>query len=404
MPQLAERDRCTGCAACANACNHGAILMREDAEGFLRPQIDEAKCVECKLCEKVCPPLTNVPKGAEKPVAFALWSNQDRTMSSSGGAFSAFARYVLSKGGIVFGAAYDDNLRLCHVEADSIEGIGGMRGSKYMQSNIGDAYQRVRRHLKDGRWVLFTGTPCQVAGLRTYLRKDYETLLTLDLACHGVPSVKIFNSYLRKLENRLGFAEDALRPENYEFRRRNGWGKAPSVSTASSCRNLYGIDALYMEAFNASALFRESCYHCDYARLPRVGDCTIADFWGIGRYGTPFRHNTRKGVSLVLANTAKGRAIINELGNVFVEERALKEALIENHNLKAVSRKHPKRNEIVSDFLRKDTSLGEINQRYHLVDTSAKTRIKIWATKTGIFDFAKAVYDIYKVYKGSRLK
>ena len=399
MPQLAERDRCTGCAACANACNHGAILMREDVEGFLRPQIDEAKCVECKLCEKVCPPLANVPKGAEKPVAFALWSNQDRTMSSSGGAFSAFARYVLSKGGIVFGAAYDDNLRLCHVEADSIEGIGGMRGSKYMQSNIGDAYQRVRRHLKDGRWVLFTGTPCQVAGLRTYLRKDYETLLTLDLACHGVPSVKIFNSYLRKLENRLGEAEDALRPENYEFRRRNGWGFSPSVSTASSCRNLYGIDALYMEAFNASALFRESCYHCDYARLPRVGDCTIADFWGIGRYGARFQHSTRKGVSLVLANTNKGRSVINDLEDVFIEERSLEEALKENHNLKAVSKRHLYREEIVTAFLNKQMSLDAINDKYHLVDTSLKSRIKVIATKVGLFDVVKTVYDYYKMTK-----
>ena len=329
MPNLAEQNSCTGCGACANSCKHDAILMKEDTEGFLSPTINVSKCVECKLCEKACPSLVGVSFGADKPATFAMWSYKDRRVSSSGGAFSAFARYILKKGGIVFGAAYD-TYGLRHIETDTIEGLDGMRGSKYIQSTIGDVYKRVKVYLKSDRWVLFTGTPCQIAGLKAYLKKDYDTLLTLDLACHGVPSSKIFESYLRKLEKRLGFAENALCLENYEFRRRDGWGFAPSVSTASSCQNLFGVDALYMEAFNACALFRESCYQCDYARLPRVGDCTIADFWGIGRYGVRFQHSTRKGVSLVLANTDKGRAVINELEDVFVEKRSLAEALIEN--------------------------------------------------------------------------
>lgn len=401
MPQLATLDKCTGCGACANICNHSAITMKEDVEGFLLPSVEQSSCVDCKLCEKACPVLNLVPMGAEKPSVYAMWSNLDRTVSSSGGAFSAFARLVLARGGVVFGTIYDKSMRLHHGETDTVDGLYAMRGSKYIQSDTEDSYRKIRAYLKDGRWVLFTGTPCQVAGLRSYLRKDYETLLTLDLACHGVPSNKIFHNYLEKLQKRLGFAEKGLRIENYEFRRRDGWGKSPSISTPK-LRNLYGVDALYMEAFNACAIFRESCYHCDYAKVPRVGDCTIADFWGIGRYGTAFPHNTRQGVSLVLANTGKGKAALNALYDIFIEERDLKEALVENHNLKAVSKRHPYRDEIVRAFLDKNVPLDEIDSKYHLRDKSIKGMIKTLADKIGLFDVAKTVYDVYKVHQVRR--
>jgi coenzyme F420-reducing hydrogenase beta subunit len=376
--------------------------MTEDVEGFLLPSVEQSSCVDCKLCEKVCPVLNPVLMGAEKPSAYAMWSNQDRRISSSGGAFSAFARLVLARGGVVFGTVYDNAMRLHHVETDTVDGLNAMRGSKYMQSDTEESYRKVKDYLKEGRWVLFTGTPCQVAGLRSYLRKDYETLLTLDLACHGVPSSKIFHSYIEKLQKRLGFAEKGLHIENYEFRRRDGWGFSPSISTASNCRNLYGVDALYMEAFNACAIFRESCFHCDYAKVPRVGDCTIADFWGIGRYGTAFPHNTRKGVSLVLVNTSKGKDALKELQDVFIEERELQEALVENHNLKAVSKRYPQRDDVIKAFLDSDISLDEINNRYNLLDNSLKGRVKTLADKIGLFDVAKAVYDTYKVWKGKK--
>lgn len=157
-----------------------------------------------------------------------------------------------------------------------------------------------------------------------------------------------------------------------------------------------------MEAFNACAIFRESCYYCDYAKLPRVGDCTIADFWGIGRYGTPFLQSTRKGVSLVLANTNKGKTALDNLREVFIEERELEEALVENHNLKAVSRKHPYRDDIIKAFLDNDISLDEINANYHLLDKSLKGKIKILADKIGFYDIVKAVYDNYRFWKGKR--
>ena len=199
MPILALPERCTGCAACFNACGHAAITMDRDGDGFLIPTVDPSKCVECKLCEKSCPVLQPLSEAVIlSPKVFAMWSGPDRRLSSSGGAFSAFARQVLSEGGVVFGAAFDQDLHCRHVEIRRVEDLSPLRGSKYVQSEIGDVFKRVKEHLKAARKVLFCGTPCQVAGLKRFLRKPDENLLTLDLICHGVPSDEVFQSYLKK--------------------------------------------------------------------------------------------------------------------------------------------------------------------------------------------------------------
>lgn len=397
MPQLATKAACTGCSACASVCNHNAIQMKEDEEGFLQPIINNSKCIECHLCEKVCPDLSPVKFGKDKPSSFAMWSLLDRNVSSSGGAFSAFARDILSQDGIVFGAIMDwGDIKLRHTFTDNIEGLAPMRGSKYIQSEIGDSFIKVKNSLTAGRKVLFVGTPCQVAGLKSYLKKDYGNLLTLDLVCHGVPSGEIFTSYLNKLAKKLG---NNKRINKYEFRKTNGWGFAPSVCFAEKSQQLYGVNALYMEAFNAGAIFRESCYKCKYAKIPRVGDCTIADFWGIGRYGTPFNHGTKQGVSLVLTNTEKGLTALKNLKESFIEERQLEEALIENHNLKNVSKQHNRRDEIVAAFLNQDMSLDDINKKYNLCDRSIKAVAKNLASRMGLFDLAKSVYDFYKIHQ-----
>ena len=397
MPQLARHEDCTGCMACYNACSHQAIEIVKDKKGFLQPEVNAEKCVECKLCEKSCPIVTPLEAREPNPHAYAAWYEEDRKISSSGGAFSAFARKVLAEDGVVFGAAFDNALHLRHVAVESLERLEPLRGSKYVQSEVGETFRTVRQYLKDGRKVLFCGTPCQVAGLRGFLRKDYDNLLTADLACHGVPSGEVFQSYLKKLNNRLGIAEGGLRIESFEFRRRDGWGLAPSISTESYCRPLYGVDALYMEAFDKSALFRESCYHCPFAKIPRVGDVTLADFWGLGRHGKKFKHDVTKGVSLILVNTEKGQKALSALDkDTFVEERTLEEALIENHNLKGSSSCHFNRNEIIEAFLDKQTSLEDIDRKFHLVDRSLKGQIKMWSLKLGLFERVKVFYNWYK--------
>lgn len=392
MISLASKESCTGCTACVNSCTHQAVSMKQDDDGFLFPFIDINRCIECSVCVRVCPVLSpSKSDNLSAPGTFALWSIPDRTVSSSGGAFSAFARKILDDGGIVFGAAFDEKLRCHHIKVDKLEGLPPLRGSKYVQSELDGIFLEVKDCLKSGKQVLFTGTPCQIAGLYAYLHKDYDNLLTLDLACHGTPSNAVFQSYLSKLENLK-----KCKITSFEFRRRNGWGYAPAVSDRGKLIPVFGIENIYMYAFEKAALFRQSCYVCPFAKLPRVGDCSIADFWGIGRHGKPFKHKVLKGVSLVLVNNARGMDAIMKLENVFREERTLEESLSENPNIIHPSPLHPQRNEIIQAFLNPHKSLKDISKEFHLLDNSLKGRIKKYASKYHLFDIAKIVYDKYK--------
>ena len=340
-----------------------------------------------------CPVITPLKTlGLPTPKTFALISEQDKTLSSSGGAFSAFARMTLEECGVVYGAAFDKELHCHHIEIQNIKDLRSLRGSKYVQSEIGTTFKRIKEHLKNNRKVLFCGTPCQVAGVKKFLRKPYPNLLTLDLICHGVSSDMVFQGYLKKFSSRF-----AAFPAGYEFRDRDGWGKAPSVSVCGKFHRIYGVDALYMEAFNASAIFRKCCYSCPYSGLPRVGDCTLGDFWGIGRYGKPFKHDTMKGVSLVLANTEAGEAAMRQLKDCYIEERTLEEALIENHNLNEPSTLNPNRDNIIRDFLNPMMTSKDIDRKYKLVDHSLKATVKNVASRLGLFSIVKRIYNWYKV-------
>ena len=182
IPRLAEHNDCTGCMACYNACPKQAIDFIEDKEGFVQPRINGEKCIGCKLCEKSCPEISPLDlKKPFQPKIYAAWHKEDRCLSSSGGAFSAFARQTIESGGVVFGAAFDENHHLRHTAAKDVESLSALRGSKYIQSNIGTTYKEIKKHLLANRYVLFTGTPCQVSGLKSYLAKDYEKLITIDL-------------------------------------------------------------------------------------------------------------------------------------------------------------------------------------------------------------------------------
>lgn len=402
MPSLAKNTDCTGCEACFNACPHAAISMLSDCEGFLAPIVNHDKCMECKLCEKSCPVITPVRNnGFSEPKAYALWSYPDRTKSSSGGAFSAFARMVINKGGVVYGAAFDEHLHLRHIKVDKIEGLDELRGSKYVQSRIGDTYKSIRIDLRQGRYVLFCGTPCQVAGLKDFLHKDYDRLLLLDLACHGVPSDSVWQSYLSKLALKKG-----KRLTDYDFRRRDGWGFQPSARIDGKRKLLFGIDSLFMAAFDKNALFRKSCYHCQYSNPHRVGDCSIADFWGLGRQGIPFRHDVMKGVSLVLVNNKKGAKALSNLDKCFIEERPLGEALAHNANLNHPSSYNKDRDNIIAAFISPELSLMQIDKKFHLVNHGIKESIKDLAVKWNVFTPAKRLYNFImankQIFKGKR--
>lgn len=323
---LASIDQCTGCAACANACSTGSISMRKDGDGFLVPKIDKETCVGCHKCEKVCPISTpiDVKNEIEPKVYAAINKDEDiRRKSSSGGAFYALAKWTIEKGGVVFGAAFE-GYQLRHQYAETLVDVEKMMGSKYIQSEIGDSYKEVKQFLKDGRWVLFTGTPCQVAGLRRYLGNDYEKLLTVDLLCHGVPSPAIWENYMERKLRALKAKDvtdirfrtkriDVISPINFYF--------FFSFLDENDVWHQFGED--YDEnpyfAYFMRHLFRSSCYQCPFRSIGAShADFTIGDCWNVGTDHPNMSDN--KGISTIILHTPKAQDLFGEIKRSFTFE------------------------------------------------------------------------------------
>lgn len=300
---------CCGCSTCFNICPVQAITMQEDREGFKYPKIDERSCINCGKCEKACPVLHAETAGRTlHPAFYAVWNRQDeaRLSSSSGGVFRVLAEDVLADGGVVYGAAFDVHNRLRHVRAESADALVPLTGSKYVQSEIGTAFCQVRADLKNGRRVLFTGTPCQVAGLYAFLGGDDANLLTADVLCHGVPSPAVFERYLES----LGVGEKC----RIEFRNKdNGWKKY-EVVVGDRVHETFRANA-YMKGFLSNLYLRPSCASCRFVGCRRPGDLTLGDFWGAGNFRK--RYDDDKGTSLVLLNSPKARSIFQTLQDKF---------------------------------------------------------------------------------------
>jgi len=305
--------------------------MLIDEEGFWYPKINMEKCIQCSLCEKICPAINvyNNKKAYSKPITLAAWNNDrfKREVSSSGGVFTSIAEWVLSNDGIVFGAGYDSQYNVIHKEASSKEKLDEIRGSKYVQSNINDTYVKTRYYLEKNKMVLFSGTPCQIAGLYNFIQQDYANLYTCDIVCHGVPSPKVFNKYKKMLEKRNNSKIKKISFRNKKF----GW-KLFSVSLLFENDTEYSKtlkEDPYMLGFLRNYFLRPSCYKCIYAKLPRVSDITLGDFWGIDNKHPELDDN--KGTSLVLVNTEKGREMLDNCrDNIFIKQCSLEDAIAEN--------------------------------------------------------------------------
>ena len=308
---------CNGCHTCYSLCPKKAIKMVVNTEGFLFPQINNESCIECGLCEKICPVLNPITKENEQTAAYAIINNDEeiRLQSSSGGVFSAIAQDVIKQNGIVFGAKFDSDFNVIHGYTDSIEGLLDFRGSKYVQSAIGEAYKDCKNFLEEGRQVLFSGTPFQIAGLQSFLGKNYDNLLLVDIICHGVPSPLLWTEYKRTLEKKF-----ASRMVKTAFRRKDyGWKQyslAVTFGNASEYCNTLRQDS-YLKLFLKDVCLRESCYNCKYKTAKRIADITIADFWGIQNEYPELDDD--KGTSFVITHSDKGQKIIDCLSNCTVK-------------------------------------------------------------------------------------
>ena len=311
---LEDMKKCYGCTACMNICPAAAISMKTDGEGFRMPIIDREKCVDCGMCRKVCPSLNAVYDNSDTPEIYGISADPDTLYdSSSGGAFTLLAEEILRRGGAVAGAAYDEDFGVHHVIITDRQDLDLIRRSKYSQSDQEDCYSRAKELLEAGTPVLYSGTPCQIAGLKCFLGKDYPSLITADLICHGIPSPELYKKHLAELAASAdpafseGSAEDALdKVSSVEMRERKGWGTCFSVTLKDGTEiTRKGSRDLFIKAFLLHLCMRRTCHGCAFARVPRQSDITIGDLWDARKkhLGSPYEEKS----SIVLVNSAKGK-------------------------------------------------------------------------------------------------
>lgn len=309
MINIKDKKDCSGCSACYNICPVNAIEFIPDSKGFSYPKVNIEKCISCNLCEKVCP-IINKNNIYNKPKAYAVINKDDeiRKYSSSGGIFSLLATVILEQGGVIFGARFDENFNVIHDYVENTKDLQVFRGSKYVQSNINITFKKAKEFLNNGRLVYFSGTPCQIEGLKTFLQKDYPNLYTQDLICHGVPSPKVWRKYLEFRRRK-----DSNKPIEINFRNKISSWRRYNITFKYKNANYMGTTStdMYMQAFLKNICLRDSCHACNFKKLNRFSDITLADFWGIDNVEPSL--NDDKGTSLVIINSKKGDTLFETI-------------------------------------------------------------------------------------------
>ena len=357
-------DNCSSCAACANVCTRNAITMQLDTEGFYRPVIDKEKCISCGTCEKICPwtHIAENPNQAKQiPDTFAAYAKNDtvRMDSSSGGIFSILAEKIIDDGGVVIGVAQLEETRFSHIIIKNKSELPKLRKSKYIQADVGAIYRDVKKILACGQKVLFSGTPCQVAALYSVLHNtNSSNLFTVDIVCHGIPSVKVFEKYVASLEKK----ENAkLAKINFKSKK-SSWKKYSLSHTFNTKKISIPYEKNpYMRLFLNGYAENISCFDCHYRKLPRIGDITLGDFWGIEKFHPEMDDD--KGTSVILLNTEHGKALFNTISDKILECKSnIKFATSSNPGL---NQHHPKPSKRVQFFRDLDIlSLDEITYKY----------------------------------------
>ena len=394
-----DKTECCGCTACKHSCPVNAISFQLDDEGFSYPQIDYNICIHCGLCEKVCP--FNHPRyeNNSNPDAYAsmIKNKTERVKSSSGGVFYKIASYIIAQKGIVYGAIMDDNFIVKHIGVSTIADLSSLRGSKYVQSELNDVFKQIKGQLDTGRLVYFVGTGCQVAGLKSFLRKKYPNLLTSDIVCHGVPSQKMFNMHLHYLEERYN-----AKIKEYSFRDYEKWQYVEKVTLLGDNgeeKNIsnkgYALNP-YIYAFMNNYISRYSCYDCKFARIPRQGDISLADYWGVQRVFPNI--NSTNGVSLVLINSEKGKEVWERIcDDLESYETTMKDAATENSNLLKSPELPSLRKDIFGIINTKGYSY--VVRNYFRPKNYFKLILKNYASNLCVIRQLKSISDLYKKRK-----
>lgn len=334
---------CVGCRSCELVCPKRCIILKTNPEGFLYPVINEKECIGCGKCNRHCPvSYKNIVFNEPVKIVGAINKNKESILqSASGGVSYVIASYILQNKGVVFGCAYDENLLVKHIVVTNIKDLWKIQSSKYVQSDMRECYKKCKEYLQSGRYVLFTGTPCQIAGLYAYLGTVYtETLFTIDLICHGVPSPILFSKYIQYLEKKI---HGKIIYYNFRYKGKKGWGTYYYYSSKNKKRtgslefDKYGLH------FLAGDCYRESCYKCRYAKIERISDMTVGDFWGIEKIRPDI--DTKNGVSIVLVNSKKGSYLLDKIKDkcvIFETDR--KKSILKQKNLKEPTSRPKNRN------------------------------------------------------------
>lgn len=391
MKYICDKDSCTFCQACINVCRHDAITIRTDLYGYEYMCIDEEKCTHCGACKNVCAGREKV-KCSKPIVCYAVQMKDYKKIlhSASGGFIQVIAKEVIQSGGVAYGAAMikeNGKFMVIHQRVDSVEQIKDILGSKYLPSYMHQSYIQAKEDLKAGKTVLFTGTPCQIQGLKAYLGVDsYENLITADLICHGVPNTQMFRDYIRDIESRC-----KIKIKEYCFRdKKVSWGMNYRMQYSVGSRNRLFIrhcpreESSYMAQYLQKNIFREKCYSCDFANIKRGSDFTCGDFWGIekaiaeGERGlSTFR--LKKGVSCILVNTEKGVSWMEKLSSELKILKVPLESIVRNQPSLRGHRKNENREKILSLYAEK--GWAEIDKNYRV---SMERKIMIYRLKNKV--------------------
>lgn len=379
MPRLAEADLCVGCSVCASICPNRCIEMEKDSDGFKYPVLMHlANCVECGMCESVCPVLSeNIKANNEIPLAYAAFSQNEalRMESSSGGIFTELAKQILAENGIVFGAAYNEKFEVKHCGIEKESDLWKLRGAKYAQSDLGNSFSEILARLKNGQRVLFSGTPCQVAGLKAFVKKDYDNLFCVDFVCHGVPSPMAWKAYVEyraeqdaagKLPERINLRDKNTGWSNYHYSNVFEYENGKRHSIASS-------DSLFMKLFVGDYISRSSCEYCKFKGYSRVSDITLGDFWGIWDVDPEMDDN--KGTSVVLLQSEKAKKIWQTIGSkIKCKEVSLEQASQQNPSMLNSAKQNPNRDKVLE--LIRAGKIGECQALFAVPKVSLLSRMK----------------------------